>query len=89
MPSRCEMCKKYAVYGYEENGLMDIMRCVNHKLDDMELLIIKTLRRKCHYEGCKTSASYGYDKEDKILYCAKHKLPLMNDVIHYKCAYPG
>lgn len=46
------------------------------------------MSNNCVYNGCLTRSSYGYEA-NKALYCNKHKLDGMHNVIDKTCIYGG
>ena len=45
--------------------------------------------RKCNYEGCNTISSFNLITETIGLYCAKHKLDNMVNILNMKCIHIG
>ena len=42
---------------------------------------------QCKFNGCKTQAHYNVDSQQLPLYCSKHKLENMIDLVHTTCLY--
>lgn len=65
------------------------------EFEDINMLanLAVKFQNKCVHMKCNKTASFGYPIKDaqkkEALYCAKHKLEGMTDVIHKKCLYEG
>lgn len=45
--------------------------------------------KSCRHAGCSTNPHYNYPSETKPLYCGKHKLDNMVDLVHKTCQHPN
>ncbi len=75
-----ENCKAYAYY-IDEN----IFYCKKHS----KKLIKINNKKICVYENCNTFPNFNYDGMISGIFCSKHKLVEMIDVINKKCSYIG
>lgn len=43
----------------------------------------------CNYPDCKTYSNFNFEGETKRLYCSRHKLDGMINLLAKKCSYKG
>lgn len=72
-------CGKRSNFGYINKSAL---YCNDHKLNSM----INLNRKKCMFNNCNITASFGFSHHNRVLCCFKHKLISMVNLIKRKCA---
>lgn len=49
--------------------------------------MIDTKNKICIFKGCNTKSAYNYKNQKPPLYCKKHKLKNMINILTKKCAF--
>lgn len=70
----CIKCYKKATHGYPGGSRM---YCQDHAPEDMINIVPKEY---CLYPGCIKLPGYGYDTDNKRVYCKRHQLPGISPV---------
>jgi len=95
---RCRFlsCDKFPTYGWkkEKMSMSRPLYCSLHKEEGMELVISKSF---CHYQGkndcgddeeCKTIPYFNYPGVKPAIFCSKHKMEGMVNVLDKYCLEP-